>query len=117
MMKAFRMLAKLRSIRGTALDIFGRTAERRMERALIGEYEALDRRDLGKLAPQNHALAVELARIPEHIRGYGHVKDRHLKAAGCARRRCSHLAALMKMAPVVQQATVPQPESSDRAAA
>ena len=52
-----------------------------MERALIGEYETLIDEILAKLTPQNHALAVELASIPEHIRGYGHVKDRHLKDA------------------------------------
>jgi len=81
MMSAFRVLAKLRRLRGTPLDVFGRTAERRMERALIGEYEALIDELLAKLAPHNHGLAVELASIPEHIRGYGHVKDRHVKAA------------------------------------
>ena len=52
-----------------------------MERALIGEYEALIDELLGALAPHNHALAVELAQIPEHIRGYGHVKQRHIEAA------------------------------------
>jgi indolepyruvate ferredoxin oxidoreductase len=52
-----------------------------MERALIDEYEALLGELLGQLAPHNHALAVELARIPEHIRGYGHVKERHVKIA------------------------------------
>ena len=81
MMRAFGVLAKLRRFRGTALDVFGRTAERRMERALIGEYETLVAELLAALAPHNHALAVELAQIPEHIRGYGHVKERHLAAA------------------------------------
>jgi indolepyruvate ferredoxin oxidoreductase len=81
MMRAFGMLAKLRRFRGTALDVFGRTAERRTERALIGEYETLIAELLPALAPHNHALAVELARIPEHIRGFGHVKARHLAAA------------------------------------
>jgi len=52
-----------------------------MERALIGDYEALLTELLAQLAPHNHALAVELAEIPEHIRGYGHVKARHVKAA------------------------------------
>jgi indolepyruvate ferredoxin oxidoreductase len=81
MMSAFGMMAKLRRFRGTALDLFGRTAERRMERALPGEYETLLAELLAALAPHNHALAVLLAQIPEHIRGYGHVKERHLKAA------------------------------------
>jgi indolepyruvate ferredoxin oxidoreductase len=81
MLRAFRMLAKLKGLRGTALDVFGKTAERRRERALIGEYEALITELLAKLAPHNHGLAVELARIPELIRGYGHVKERHLAVA------------------------------------
>jgi indolepyruvate ferredoxin oxidoreductase len=81
MMKAFRVLAKLRRFRGTALDVFGRTEERKMERRLIVEYETMVDEILGKLAPHNHKVAVQLATIPEHIRGYGHVKDRHLKEA------------------------------------
>jgi indolepyruvate ferredoxin oxidoreductase len=81
MLKAFRVLAKLRRLRGTALDVFGRTAERKLERSLIGEYEALLGELVGQLAPHNHALAVELAQIPEHIRGYGHVRQRHVEAA------------------------------------
>jgi len=81
MMGAFRMLAKMKGLRGTALDPFGKTAERKRERALIAEYEALVAELLAKLAPQNHTLAVALARIPEEIRGYGHVKDRHLAPA------------------------------------
>ncbi|CAG1011329.1 hypothetical protein RHIZO_03998 [Rhizobiaceae bacterium] len=81
MMKAFRVLAKLRRLRGTALDVFGRTDERRMERRLLAEYEILQDEILAKLAPHNHRLAVELARVPEHIRGYGHVKERHVKEA------------------------------------
>jgi indolepyruvate ferredoxin oxidoreductase len=79
--QAMRVLARMRRFRGTAFDVFGRTAERRCERALIGEYEALLDELLAALAPHNHALAVELARIPEDIRGYGHVKARHLESA------------------------------------
>ena len=81
MMGAFRVLARLKGLRGTALDVFGRTAERKTERALPGEYVALVDELLAALATHNHALAIELARIPEHIRGYGHVKERHLKQA------------------------------------
>jgi len=80
-MAALRLLAKLRGLRGTPLDVFGKTAERRMERALLGEYEALVTELLAQLAPHNHALAIELAEIPEHIRGYGHVKARHVTVA------------------------------------
>src|SRR5258706_14727483 len=81
MMSAFRVLAKMKTLRGTAFDIFGRTAERRQERQLITDYEALIEELLPQLAAHNHAIAVELAAIPEHIRGYGHVKHRHLKTA------------------------------------
>ncbi len=81
MMSAFRVLAKLRRVRGTALDVFGRTAERKRERSLPGEYEALIDEITAALAPHNHPLAVELAQIPEHIRGYGHVKERFLREA------------------------------------
>jgi indolepyruvate ferredoxin oxidoreductase len=81
MMTAFRVLAKMKWLRGTALDVFGRTHERRTERRLITDYEALIDELLPRLAAHNHAIAAELASIPEHIRGYGHVKDRHLKAA------------------------------------
>jgi len=81
MMTAFGVLARLRGLRGTALDIFGRTEERRTERALIVEYEKLVDELLGRLGADNHALAIELAGIPEEIRGYGHVKARHLEQA------------------------------------
>jgi len=81
MLKAFRMLARMRRFRGTGLDYFGRTAERKMERALIGEYETVIAEIIAKLTPQNHGTAVDLASVPEHIRGYGHVKEAHLKTA------------------------------------
>jgi indolepyruvate ferredoxin oxidoreductase len=75
---AFRLLAKLRGLRGGAFDIFGYTAERKHERALIGEYFATVDELLAKLDRDNLALAVEIATLPEQIRGYGHVKDKHL---------------------------------------
>jgi len=81
MMGAFGVLAKLKFLRSTALDIFGYSEERRTERALIGEYEQLVDELLGKLAADNHSVAVELASIPEDIRGYGHVKAQHLEKA------------------------------------
>ena len=81
MLTGFRVLAKLKGLRGTALDIFGKTEERRTERALIGEYRASIEHLLPTLSAANHATAVEIARIPEQIKGYGHVKERHLAAA------------------------------------
>ncbi len=81
MRSAFGVLAKMKGLRGTALDVFGRTEERKTERALIGEYEACINELLQTLNADNRALATEIARVPEEIRGYGHVKERHLKAA------------------------------------
>ena len=65
----------------TALDPFGRTAERKAERALIGEYENLVAEILAGLTASNHELAVRLASVPDEIKGYGHVKDAHLAKA------------------------------------
>ena len=81
MLTGFRFLAKLKGLRGTALDIFGRTEERKTERALIGEYRATLEEVIAGLTATNHATALELASLPEQIRGYGHVKDRNLAAA------------------------------------
>jgi indolepyruvate ferredoxin oxidoreductase len=81
MMSAFKVLARMKGLRGGAFDIFGRTEERKRERQLITDYEALIDELLPRLAAHNYSIAVELASIPEHIRGYGHVKERHLKAA------------------------------------
>jgi len=78
---AFGVLAKLRGLRGTPLDIFGYSAERRSERALIGEYEQTVTGLLAKLDAGNVDLAADIASIPEHIRGFGHVKEAHLHKA------------------------------------
>jgi indolepyruvate ferredoxin oxidoreductase len=77
----FRLLARLKFLRGTPFDIFGYSQERRTERKLVADYEALIDEILAKLAPDNHPVAVGLAAIPEKIRGFGHVKARHLAAA------------------------------------
>jgi indolepyruvate ferredoxin oxidoreductase len=82
---AFRMLARLRGLRGTAFDPFGRTEERRAERELIREYEATIGSLLERLSPQNRALAVEIASVPEQIRGFGHVKAKSMGTARQAR--------------------------------
>ena len=81
MLPAFRLLAKLKGLRGTAFDPFGRTEERKTERRLIADYEKLVDELLAGLTPQNHALAIKLASIPDEIRGYGHIKDAHLAKA------------------------------------
>jgi indolepyruvate ferredoxin oxidoreductase len=97
MMPVFRLLAKLKGLRGTAWDLFGRTEERRMERALIGEYETTVAVLLQGLTRDNHALAVEIASLPETIRGYGHIKA---KSAEAARRKRDELLASYRAAPV-----------------
>jgi len=80
-MSAYRVLAKLKFLRGTSLDIFGYSAERRDERRQIDAYEATVRELLGNLARDNHALAVEIARLPLKMRGFGHVKQANVDAA------------------------------------
>jgi indolepyruvate ferredoxin oxidoreductase len=77
----FGVLVKFKFLRGTASDPFGYSIERRTERALVRDYEALLDEVLGKLDRDNHHIAVGLAAIPEKIRGFGHIKLRHLKAA------------------------------------
>ena len=81
MMSAFGLLARLKFLRGTAIDPFGRSEERKGERALIEDYRQSISEVIAGLNPDNHALAVEIASIPEQIRGYGHVKQRHLAPA------------------------------------
>jgi indolepyruvate ferredoxin oxidoreductase len=81
MNSAFKVLAKLKGLRGTPLDVFGYAAERQTERALIDEYRASMEEVLVSLNEHNHGLALQLARIPEQIKGFGHVKERHLAAA------------------------------------
>ncbi len=77
----FRALAKCRGLRGTALDIFGKTHERRTEQRLIGEYIALVDEFCVSLTDANRDIAIRLARLPDEIRGFGHVKERNLAAA------------------------------------
>ena len=81
MRTAFGWLAKMKGLRGGALDPFARSEERRTERALITEYEASIDELLRGLSAERLPLAVDVARIPEDIRGFGHVKDRHLVEA------------------------------------
>ena len=97
MMAAFGLLARLKGLRGTWLDFFGRTGERRMERALIGEYEQTVQVLLQGLARDNHDLAVEIASLPESIRGYGHIKAKSVQLAQAKR---SELLARYQSAPV-----------------
>lgn len=81
MMKAMGILASLRGLRGTPLDVFGYSEERKSERALIGDYEDLMANVFNGLKSENFDTAVELACVPDRIRGFGHVKDRHVAMA------------------------------------
>jgi indolepyruvate ferredoxin oxidoreductase len=81
MLWGFRLLSGLRFLRGGVFDVFGYTDERREERALAGEYQASIEEVLRDFSPERHALALEIARVPEKIKGYGHVKARHMHAA------------------------------------
>ncbi len=72
--RLFPLLARMRVLRGTWLDVFGYTGERRTERRLIGEYEQTIERLLAGLTADNYQLAEEVAALPERIRGFGHVK-------------------------------------------
>jgi indolepyruvate ferredoxin oxidoreductase len=100
----FKILASLRGLRGTALDPFGRTIERRRERAWIDRYEGFVREICESLDMANHAAAVELASIPEQIRGYGHVKEQRMREA---ERRAGELLASLKASPPTL--SIPEP--------
>jgi len=99
---AFRFLAALKRLRGTSLDVFGYTAERKMERRLIGEYETTIDTVLSTLDQTNHAMAVQIANVPETMRGFGHIKEKNVLAAKA--REASLLAAYRSPATAKQAA-------------
>ena len=80
-MVVFRLLAKLKVLRGTPLDIFSYTAERRRERQLVEDYFETVEELIQRLDHDNHSLAIQIAEIPELIRGYGHIKEQHFQNA------------------------------------
>jgi len=81
MLTAFKMLARMKGLRGGALDIFGKTKERRHERQMIEDYIGLLDQIATSLDAANHTAAVQLASVPDEIRGYGHVKEKSIAAA------------------------------------
>jgi indolepyruvate ferredoxin oxidoreductase len=106
MMTAFRWLAKARRWRGSWLDPFGHTEERKLERQLADDYEHLLRGTLlPALSGDNHAAAVALAKLPERIRGYGHVK-----LANVATARAQQADLLQRFASGEAPAAAPAPE-------
>jgi indolepyruvate ferredoxin oxidoreductase len=74
LLPAFKVLAACKGLRGSALDVFGKTAERRMERELLTDYEAVIAKLIAGLNASNLALAVQIASLPDEVRGFGHVK-------------------------------------------
>jgi indolepyruvate ferredoxin oxidoreductase len=81
LLTGFKILAKFKGLRGTKLDYFGKTEERQTERALIREYMQHINGVLEHLSADTHAHAVNVARVPENIKGFGHVKERNIRAA------------------------------------
>lgn len=96
MMTGFRLLAKLRRLRGTAFDVFGRNPERRMERQLIADYRALVESLIATPSRAATPAALELAGLPAMVRGFGHVKEANLAKA---RAREKELLASLQAAP------------------
>ena len=81
MMIAFRLLARLKGLRGTPFDIFGKTQERRHERELVNDYFALIDELIRTVNEETLSTAIQLARLPDDIRGFGHVKEKNRMAA------------------------------------
>jgi indolepyruvate ferredoxin oxidoreductase len=87
MIHAFRLLARLKFLRGTALDPFGRSAERKTERKLIDDYIAMIEQRIAGVRPEQIPLLAKLARVPKTIRGYGHIKEENVKKAATEQAR------------------------------
>ena len=81
LMPVFRTLTKFKGLRGTPFDVFGYSTERKQERKLIKTYKSDIKKLMKNLDDKNYSMAVELASIPELVRGFGHVKEQHLHAA------------------------------------
>jgi indolepyruvate ferredoxin oxidoreductase len=101
-MRAYGLLARLKALRGTPLDVFGYSAERRMERRLIRQYEADMAEFLPKTSPETRDALVALAELPLTIRGFGPVKHRNAEKA--ARQREDLLAHLRSGGAPLRQA-------------
>ncbi len=90
MLTAMKVLQKFKKLRGTPFDIFGYSAERRMERQQIADYEQMMEGLLAGLTPANHSLACEIAALPDELRGYGPIKEEN------ARKMAARKAELLK---------------------
>jgi indolepyruvate ferredoxin oxidoreductase len=87
MFYVLKWIARFKGLRGTRLDVFGYDRDRVAERKLLADYERLLDDILARLSLENHATAVILARLPEKVRGFGHVKARSIAAAEVERER------------------------------
>jgi indolepyruvate ferredoxin oxidoreductase len=111
MLKGMRLLAKCRGLRGTPLDPFGRSADRKLDRQLIADYERVIDEILAGLTQSKHETAVELAALPDEMRGFGHVRERYVTHARA--RQATLLAALRAQdaaaapAPATRRKTIP----------
>ena len=76
-----KFLARMKFLRATPLDIFAHSEDRKLDRSLLDRYERVAGEVIANLTAENHAVAVELAALPEAIRGYGHIRRRHAKHA------------------------------------
>ena len=102
MLPVFRVLAKGKRLRGTRWDLFGYTSERKLERRMIADYEALLDTIAARLSRETHGVAVALANLPEDIKGFGHVK--HANYLKAKKREAELLAALNEPSPLRQAA-------------
>jgi indolepyruvate ferredoxin oxidoreductase len=101
MLPVLKMMAKGKRLRGTRFDIFGRTAERRMERELLADYERRIQAMLGSLTSEKIDIAVQYASVPDMIRGFGHVKEANAKKAA---KRYAELEAALSAEPMLLRA-------------
>ena len=107
MMGAFRVLAALKGLRGTWLDIFARNPERKLEVAMIAEYERLLADVAANLTSANHATAISLAALPLDVKGYGYIKEgnyKQVKAKEAVLLRRLHMSDAERAAPVTEAA-------------
>ncbi|MFM2422072.1 MAG: hypothetical protein RL291_602, partial [Pseudomonadota bacterium] len=104
MLPVFGWLAKGKKLRGTRLDVFGRTAERKLERQMIADYEALLDKLAANLSPASHGTAVKLANLALDVKGFGHVKHKNYELA------------MAQQAKLLEELTAPNPKPTLAAA-
>ena len=101
----------MKGLRGGALDVFGKTEERRAERALITDYERMLDEVVAQLDASNHAAAVQLACVPDEIRGYGHVKEKSMAQAELLRAQRLQTFRTRRVEVLPQSSPASQPQS------